>query len=143
MDWPTRTSRQDSLEFLADREVKWKTGQEYSWVITVRPEPHVIGAIACRVRERDADFGYVLNRKYWRQGYATEAGEPLVAWLRGLPTISRVWATCDYENTASARVLEKLGLTCEGTQPEKVRRPNLSNEPRPALLFALNRKVAA
>jgi RimJ/RimL family protein N-acetyltransferase len=47
-----------------------------------------------------------------------------------------VWATCDVENLASVRVLEKLGLTCEGVLRRYAIRPNLSPTPRDAFVYA-------
>lgn len=74
----------------------------------------VIGGIELRDRgERSADFGYVLNRHYWNQGYCTEAARAVLdAAFRKL-AMHRVWATCDIRNQASCRVLEKLGMRRE------------------------------
>ena len=95
--------------------------------------------IGCRIREYDADFGYVLNRMSWGQGYATEAARAVVTWLTSLPSICRIWATCDAENIASVRVLEKTGLSCEGRLRRSTIRPNLSSAPRDTFVFALVR----
>jgi ribosomal-protein-alanine N-acetyltransferase len=65
------------------------------------------------LHNQTADFGYTFNRRYWNNGYATEAARALlnVAFLRlGL---HRVWATCDTRNRASYRVMEKLGMRRE------------------------------
>ena len=51
----------------------------------------------------------MLNRRYWGQGYATEAALTVVSWVFSLSPVCRVWATCDADNLASAHVLEKLG----------------------------------
>jgi RimJ/RimL family protein N-acetyltransferase len=55
----------------------------------------------------------VLARSAWAQGYATEAAGAVVAWALAQPELHRVWAVCDVENAASARVLEKSGMTRE------------------------------
>ena len=51
----------------------------------------------------------------------------------------RIWATCDKENLASARVLEKSGFVCEGTLARWMVHPNVSEEPRDALVYARTR----
>jgi [ribosomal protein S5]-alanine N-acetyltransferase len=79
---------------------------------------------------------YSLARAYWRQGYATEAAGAVVAWAVSNPDIYCVWAVCDVENTASARVLEKLGLTREGVLRRWLRHPNISPEPRDCYVYA-------
>ena len=111
-------------------------------MITVKPESRVDGAIACRVRGHAVDFGYVLNRKYWGQGYATEAARTVVAWAMSLPGVYRVWATCDTENLVSVRVLEKTELLLEGRLKRHTIRPNISMIPRDTFVFAKIRDIA-
>jgi ribosomal-protein-alanine N-acetyltransferase len=60
----------------------------------------------------------------------------VVAWLKTLPGIFRIWATCDTENFASVRVLEKVGLSCEGRLRRHTIRPNVSSTPRDTFVFA-------
>ena len=52
--------------------------------------------------------------------------------------MKRIWATCDVENHASARVLEKAGLRPRGMAARPVVRPNLDAAARPSLLFSLD-----
>lgn len=136
MVWPTHTDIAESIAFLASCGPRWEAGEEYCWVITIPPEDRAVGAIGCRVRDYAADFGYVLHRAYWGRGYATEAARAVVAWLKGLPGTHRIWATCDAENRASVRMLEKTGLSCEGRLRRSTIRPNLSSTPRDTLVFA-------
>ena len=114
---------------------RWTSAAEYNWVITLAGEDHAIGGVSCRIVGAAADFGFLLHRPYWGQGLATEAARALLDWLRALPSVSRVWATCDTENLASVRVLEKLGLSREATRPRAIVRPNISSEPRDAYVY--------
>ena len=92
--------------------------------------------IACRPDAHKMELGYVLGRRYWNRGYATEAAHAVVLRLFSYSHVYSVWATCDIDNRASVRVLEKIGMTREGTLRRWVVRPNISSEPRDALLFA-------
>jgi ribosomal-protein-alanine N-acetyltransferase len=65
-----------------------------------------------------------------------EALTYLVNWALNEPTIFRVWAHCDIENRASARVLEKSGMTEEGILRRFSIRPSISSEPRDSILYA-------
>lgn len=47
----------------------------------------------------------------------TEALRRVLEWTRCQPQIYRVWAECDVENVASARVLQKVGMEHEGGTP--------------------------
>lgn len=84
--------------------------------IELKSERRAIGSIELRVKDeknRTADIGYVLTRKYWGHGYMTEAARAILdAAFRQLK-LHRVWATCDPRNHASYRVMEKLGMRRE------------------------------
>jgi ribosomal-protein-alanine N-acetyltransferase len=136
MTWRTHTDIRASVAFLETCAPSWESGQEFCWVVTVKPADRAVGAIACRVRGHAVDFGYALNRKVWGHGYATEAARTVVAWAMSLPSVYRVWAHCDTENRASVRVLEKTGLVLEGTLRRSMIRPNLSEKPRDIFVYA-------
>jgi ribosomal-protein-alanine N-acetyltransferase len=135
-DWPLPTSLDSVVERLAGRRARWDSGAEFYWVITVPPEEQAIGAVACSVKGHTAEFGFLVARRCWGNGYATEAARGVVDWLCSVPSIVRVWATCDTDNIASARVLEKAGLSREGVLRSAIVRPNLSAEPRDAYVYA-------
>ena len=59
-------------------------------------------------------IGYCLNKNYWRQGYVTEVSAKLLEFGFYKLNLHRIYATCDTENIASARVLEKIGMQREG-----------------------------
>jgi len=67
---------------------------------------------------RSASMGYCLDDGAWGHGYATEAGRALLQWALDTLDLNRVQAETDTRNTASARVLEKLGFVREGTLRE-------------------------
>jgi [ribosomal protein S5]-alanine N-acetyltransferase len=69
----------------------------------------------------------------------TEAVQMISEHSLGLSGVYRVWAVCDVTNRASARVLEKAGLLCEGTLRRNVVHPNVSPEPRDVYLYAKTR----
>ena len=114
IDWPTHQNARDALNFLRQCTASWTVGTEYTWAVTVKPNNHAVGMVSCRIQGLAASMGYVLNRRYWGQGYATEAAATVMSWMFSLSLVCRVWATCDAANLASARVLEKLEMTREG-----------------------------
>ncbi len=67
----------------------------------------------------EADIGYELAGAQWGQGYATEAARALVHFGFTRLRVHRIWAACVAENSASAHVMEKLGMQLEGRQREK------------------------
>jgi len=59
-------------------------------------------------------MGYVLNRNHWGNGYMTEAVREMIRFAFEEMGMHRVAATCDEDNTRSARVMERCGMTLEG-----------------------------
>lgn len=68
------------------------------------PHPH----------HRRAEIGYTISRQYWGRGYATEAVQELVRFAFDEMGLVRLEAVCLPDNTASSRVLEKVGMQYEG-----------------------------
>lgn len=141
MDWRRLTDRSEAMGFVARTAESWSRGTEFTWVISELGFDYVVGAISLRARAADADFGYVLNRRYWGRGYATEAAAVVVSWATRERSISRIWATCDTENHRSARVLEKMGLVREGLAPVGTIRPNISETPRDSFVYVKERNA--
>ena len=106
----------------------------YPWMIE-KPGYGPIGLIEMRIGGHMADLGYNIMRAEWGHGYAPEAARAVTDWALAQPSIYRVWATCDIDNRQSARVLEKLGMQCEGLLKRWIMHPNLSNEPRDSYIY--------
>jgi [ribosomal protein S5]-alanine N-acetyltransferase len=60
------------------------------------------------------EIGWAFNPAYHRQGYATEAAAALLAYGFEQLKLHRIIATCQPENPASYRVMEKIGMRREG-----------------------------
>ncbi len=58
----------------------------------------------------EPELAFELLRRVWRQGYATEASLAVLDWARSAG-YERLWATVWDWNTASRRVLAKVGFT--------------------------------
>ncbi|NRF37743.1 GNAT family N-acetyltransferase [Pedobacter foliorum] len=56
------------------------------------------------------EIGYVLAKKYWGKGIASEVSKVLVAYCFKYTNTSQVVAVTDLENIGSQKVLEKAGL---------------------------------
>jgi RimJ/RimL family protein N-acetyltransferase len=115
MDWGPNTI-EDTTAFL-DAVLYRKARGEFPLAIVERADRELIGAVELRVTStssRRGEMGYVLARARWGQGYATEAAAAVLAFGFERLGLHKVSATCDPENVASARVLEKVGLTREG-----------------------------
>ena len=57
------------------------------------------------------ELGWIIAPGYVGRGYAFEASKALMEWCVRERKAKRITAHCDSENCASARLMEKLGMT--------------------------------
>jgi ribosomal-protein-alanine N-acetyltransferase len=116
--WDTHRSIQDSRAFLELAVQKYKSGGEPDWGIVYKGDHHFVGTcgfVGWDVDHARAEIGYVLSRKYWGRGLMPEALRAMIAFGFERMGLNRIEARCIAENTTSARVMEKVGMTYEGT----------------------------
>ncbi len=122
---------QDLFEYLSDPKVvefepykpmsldetkenlEWRIGTEEMIALELKSSHKMIGNVYMGKREFDTlELGYVLNRNYWKKGYAAESIKVLVrqAFSDG---IHRIYAECDPLNSGSWKLLEALGFQRE------------------------------
>lgn len=140
MIWSTHTDIQQTKTFLRYCEKNWISGRELTWVLELKDGATCLGVISCRVRVPKAEIGYVMNKSYWNRGLMTEALERVSTWAMAQSKVHRVWATCSVKNHASRRVLEKVGMVCEGTLRSWLLLPNLSDSPEDCFVYSKVRR---
>lgn len=137
--WRPHKSIEETKVFVERCIRGWAEGNFFAWVVVRKDDNALIGMIELRIADGEADFGYVLAREAWGQGYATEMAKAVVSWAMEQNEIQRVWATCDCDNKASARVLEKAGLKFEKVLKGYIVHPNISDDPRDSRLYSYNK----
>ena len=78
-----------------------------------------------KINERDnsVEIGYVLSKKYWKQGIMPEAAKVVLEYLKSLGFV-RIEAKHKVENAKSGKVMQKIGMKYEGI----LRKANLDNK---------------
>lgn len=137
VSWRAHHSLDETREYVRMCLLAWDVGKAYHWAIERLEDKQVIGMVIARIVGEKWELGFVLARAYWGKGYMTEAVRGLVAWALKQKEIYRVWAVCDTDNVASARVMEKAGMQREGTLRRWSVHPNLSLEPRDSYCYAI------
>jgi GNAT acetyltransferase-like protein len=61
MDWLPHKSVSDATAVVDIAASRWETGEEYSWVITVKPDNRAVGSVSCRVQGPAVDLCYVFR----------------------------------------------------------------------------------
>ena len=137
--WKPNSSVQETREFLDRCLTSWAEGSIFSWVILRREDQRLMGMIEARMDGHRVELGYVLARPFWGNGYMPEAAGAVIKWALDQPWIYRVGAVCNVENTASARVLEKVGMQREGILRRWSIHPNTSEEPCDSYCYSITK----
>ncbi len=96
-------------------DTAWDTrGEPFSWVIGTRETDEPIGVFVVIPDGHKTEIHYGIDKRFWGQGLAAEAGAAAIAELWRTSPVQRIWTVCDVDNIGSQRVLEKLGLRHEG-----------------------------
>ncbi|MBD5560592.1 MAG: GNAT family N-acetyltransferase [Clostridia bacterium] len=122
---------QDLFEYLSDEEavrfepykplsldevkknLEWRVATDEMIAVELKDSHKMIGNVYMGKRDFDAlEIGFVFNRNYWGNGYASESCRTLIqqAFANG---VHRIYAECDPDNGNSWRLLEALGFERE------------------------------
>jgi RimJ/RimL family protein N-acetyltransferase len=134
--WHSHRTIADTEAYIAECRTA-PADESRTYVLIARAEDRLIGAFALRrPQPHRLDCGYVLARPCWGRGLMTEALTEVAGWAMRQHDIWRIGAICDVENRASARVMEKAGLQCEGILGRWLIHPGIGAEPRDCLSYA-------
>jgi ribosomal-protein-alanine N-acetyltransferase len=137
--WRPTGNIEDTRESLRHAANEWQEGSAFRWTIFRKKDDQLLGTLALRVDGPKVELGYVLAKKFWGKGLTTEAVRAIVDWALKEDGVYRVWAVCDVENPASARVLEKAGMEREGLLRRWSVHPTRSSEPRDCYCYAITK----
>lgn len=103
--WPY--THADAQQFLG---LAWQTPGPRFLIVDPANGDQPIGCIGIHDEFAVPEFGYWLTPNAWGRGYATEAGHAVLAIARDGLRLPKLRATWFVGNTASGRVLAKLGF---------------------------------
>ncbi|MBQ9196660.1 MAG: GNAT family N-acetyltransferase [Clostridia bacterium] len=121
--WDTHESPRQTRAALRSALRQYRNGSPGSFAIERRADRRMIGTIGfmwINCEHRSGEVGYSLARDCWNQGYATEALSAVLHFGFDTLGLNRIEAMHEVDNPASGRVMEKCGMTCEGTLRSRV-----------------------
>ena len=121
--WLPTQSLEETKAFIQRCVDNWKGEKQFEYIIELRDSEQVIGMFGLEDRVGKAEMGYVLAKPYWSNGYMTEVVKAILSWGLGNRHYQRMHAVCDVDNLASARVMEKSGMTFEGVLRSWMKHP--------------------
>ena len=110
------------LPYKIKRYDKYPAENEWEGIIVHKEDQTIIGDMGFRRRNEDQEeleLGYSIVPSYQGHGYATEMAQAMMKWGLKQPDIKRIVASCDTDNFASIRVLEKAGVRLLGEKDNK------------------------
>lgn len=137
-DWPAvyaYTADRSVMHFIPGGRMTEAETQSYvnrqaddapeAYAVLLPSQERLIGHISFHpwFAPRTYEIGWVFHPDYHGRGYATEAALAMLDYGFETRNVHRIIATCQPENPASWRVMEKLGMTREGHFRQCIEQP--------------------
>jgi RimJ/RimL family protein N-acetyltransferase len=111
---PYPYSLQDAVDWLSIVPAAIASGDEFVFYMD-HPDDGVVGCAGLtRKTETIYEIGYWIGKRWWGNGYATEASRALLQWGRETLGASGFISGYIADNPPSGRVLEKIGFSAVG-----------------------------
>ena len=115
--FPTNQSLEETKNNIAQFYLANPLGR---WGIELKDNGKFIGTIDLHKIDpvlKKAAIGYIINKKYWNQGLATEANRAVIELAFEKIGMNKLTALHDKDNPASGKVMEKSGMYFSHAEP--------------------------
>lgn len=123
LTWDVHPNERFTANYLSYLQSRYRAGEFYDWAVTLKDSDKMIGSCGFtrfNFGAYSAEVGYVLNPMYWGRGIAPEALRRVIRFAFDTLGLNRIEAKCMAGNSASRRVMEKVGMSYEGTARESM-----------------------
>ncbi|MBQ6480341.1 MAG: GNAT family N-acetyltransferase [Anaerolineaceae bacterium] len=107
---------EETEEFVKKNAEAWKSANQTNFEFVILLDGKIIGGCDCDLGHSEdrsyATLGWIINKNYRNQGYASEAASAILDFAFENLKINKVYAQCDINNPASLGVMRKIGMTC-------------------------------
>jgi ribosomal-protein-alanine N-acetyltransferase len=109
----TPHTREQTMERMQANVARWRTNGFGHWAVVEKSTGELMGwcGLARLDETPEVEVGYGFARKFWGTGAATEAARASLRFGFEELGLEQIAAVAIPENTASRRVMEKLGMT--------------------------------
>jgi len=117
LTWPAHSSADVSRMLLGFWMKDYDDPRTYHWGLTLKATGEVIGDISVVHLNESAscaELGWCIGEAYWGKGFMPEAAHAVRDYLFDVVGFGRIEACHDVNNPKSGRVMQKIGMTCEG-----------------------------
>lgn len=117
LTWTNHKTVEDT-KLIVDKWLEdYQSKDTYRWIVILKAYDIAIGMIdvvAFNKKDKRAEIGYCYGKKYWGNGYATEALREVINYLKNTD-IELITANHSIYNPQSGKVMEKAGMKYIGT----------------------------
>lgn len=144
--WRPHVSLSETQRYISRCEDSFAAGIEATYIAFLQdltkeacnPGLEVVGSISLKPNGLHmVEVGYVVKPWFWGHGFAVEMVKSFADYLFSSTALVRLGAYCDVENSASRRVLEKVGMAFEGVLRSWAIHPNINSIPRDVCVYSL------
>ena len=121
LSWKKHANILETINIVKQWVIYYKNLDYYRWCICFKDSLESIGSIylnRLNNKAHSCEVGYVICKKYWNMGLATEALKKVISFLFNNVNFNRIEALYDINNIASERVIQKCGMISEGVLRE-------------------------
>ena len=117
---PIKPMTEEAAATFLAKQSSLDLGSATGWImlaVELRETGQMVGEVGLFLSpepKSEGDLGWSIHPDFQRRGYATEAVPNLLAYAFEKRALHRVTANCDARNTASFRIMERLGMRREG-----------------------------
>lgn len=114
MFWLPNETFEETENFVKNAVNEWKSEKPKDFEFVIVHENEIIGGCDIEYNEERTwcTLGWVINKKFRKQGFASEAATALLEFGFSTLGIEMIYAQCDCNNAASFNVMKKIGMTC-------------------------------
>lgn len=119
LDWKTTTIEETKKDLLDTiKEIGNPNRKTYFFAIIEKDTQNHVGGAGFTIRSKQnnsgiGEFGYFLLKDYWGKRIAVEVVSRIIKFAFMELKLHKLTASCDKENMASERVMQKCGLIKE------------------------------
>lgn len=128
-------STMDALEVIKNKMIPQFNEYKMGRFLVFTHDGHFLGWCGLKFfpKTNEIDLGYRFKKEYWGKGFATESSFELLRYGFHDLGLTKIIAKSMPENTASIKVLQKLGMTFKGFFKDPC-------EPLPMIVYELKKE---
>jgi ribosomal-protein-alanine N-acetyltransferase len=103
-------------DWISTHPAEYEHERAVTFAVTLKPADTLIGVVGLgsTKRFRRAELGYWIAKRFWNQGYATEAAEAVIDFGFSKLALHKIEANHLIRNPSSGKVMRKLSFEQEG-----------------------------